>query len=192
MRRVVQSLLLATAVAVVYAPTEARADGFVSPWTGANFGSNIADGRASFGASAGYMGKGALGGEFDFGYSPSFFGTDNVFGNNNVMTAMGNLIVGIPIGGTHGAGVRPFAVGGIGLIRTSIDGPSDGTALSLDNNDFGFNLGGGVMGYFNNHVGLKGELRYFRNVQDNSVANNLNLDLGGFHFWRAAVGLVLR
>ena len=32
-----------------------------------------------------------------FNYSPNFFGTENDFGNNNVMTAMGNIIIGIPL-----------------------------------------------------------------------------------------------
>ena len=45
------------------------------------------------------MGGGIFGAEFNFGYSPSFFGTNNDFGNNSVIDVMGNLIIGIPIGG---------------------------------------------------------------------------------------------
>ena len=71
--------------------------------------------------------------------------TTSDFGSNNVLTAMGNVIIGIPIGGTKGAGVRPYVTGGLGLIRTSY-----GDLLNFDavsNNDFGYNLGAGVMGY---------------------------------------------
>jgi len=68
------------------------------------------------------MGAGIAGGELDFGYSPSFFGTQNDFGHNTVIDLMANVIVGVPIGGTHGVGVRPFVTGGLGLIRTQIDG----------------------------------------------------------------------
>ena len=190
MRRVLKSLLLTTAIAVVLAPGPVRAEGFVSPWTGANFGHSPSDGRAAFGVSAGYMGAGIIGGEFDFGYSPSFFGDSAAFGNNNVMSLMGNIIIGVPVGGTSGAGVRPYFTTGVGLIRTDVDGILEGAGI--DNNDFGFNAGAGVMGYFNDHVGLKGEVRYFRNVKDNSSPNDFNIDFGGFHYWRAAVGIVLR
>jgi hypothetical protein len=190
MRRVIQSLLFVATLAVAWSPVQASADGFISPWTGANFGHSPADGRAVFGVTAGAMGNGIVGGEVDFGYSPNFFGSNSVFGNNNVMSLMGNVIIGIPVGGQHGAGIRPYLSTGVGLIRTDIDGLSEGSAAG--NNDFGWNGGAGVMGYFNDHVGLRGEVRYFRNVKDNSTPNDFNIDFGGFHFWRATVGLVLR
>jgi opacity protein-like surface antigen len=136
------------------------------------------------------MGAGIIGGEFDFGYSPSFFGTENDFGNNNVLTGMGNVIVGIPIGGTSGGGVRPYLTGGVGLIRTQIDGLFD-EVDGVSNNDFGFNLGAGVMGYFNDHVGLRGDIRYFRNLHEDDDSD-IDFDLGGFDFWRASIGLVIR
>src|ERR1700716_4152285 len=124
MKRVTKSLILAAAAAVVLAPMQARADGFVTPWVGSAFGSNIQNGQTTFGVSAGGMGAGIVGGEVDFGWSPSFFGNKSDFGNNTVMNLMGNVILGIPIGGTTGGGVRPYVVGGIGLIRTQIDGGS--------------------------------------------------------------------
>src|SRR5258708_6912556 len=135
MRGAIKALLLSAAVAVVLAPAQARADGYVSPWAGVNFGSDIDNGRSAFGVGAGYMGAGVIGGELDFGYSPSFFGTKNDFGNNTVINLMGNLIVGVPIGGTYGKGVRPYVTGGVGLIRTQIDG---GTLahVSQSNNQF--------------------------------------------------------
>jgi len=190
MRRAIGSFLAAAAVAVVMAPGQARAEGFISPWVGANFGHSPNDGRGAFGVSAGAMGAGVIGGEFDFGYSPNFFGSQSVFGNNNVMSLMGNIIIGVPVGGTAGPGIRPYVTTGVGLIRTDVDGILDTDGVS--NNDFGFNAGAGVMGYFNDHVGLKGEVRYFRNVKDNSTPNDFNIDFGGFHYWRAAVGLVFR
>ena len=50
----------------------------------------------------------------------NFFGSSREFGNNYAITVMGNFILGVPIGGTHGAGVRPFLSGGFGLMRTHI------------------------------------------------------------------------
>src|SRR5881394_2949111 len=103
MRRVIYVMLLA-GVALAFNAAPARADGFVNPWAGVQFGSNVDNGRGAFGVTAGGMGAGIIGGEVDFGYSPSFFGTKTDFGNNSVINLMGNVIVGVPIGGTHGAG----------------------------------------------------------------------------------------
>jgi hypothetical protein len=203
MRRVSGVLGVVAALMIFVAPSTARAEGFVSPWIGVSFGSNPFDSfangneikgeRTTYGVTAGYMGAGIIGGEFDFGYSPSFFGDKSDFGSNNVLTAMGNVIIGIPIGGTKGAGVRPYVTGGLGLIRTSYGDLLDVDAVS--NNDFGFNLGAGVMGFFATHIGLRGDVRYFRTINDNSSdlnPANLNLDLGGFHYWRATIGVVIK
>ena len=62
--------------------------------------------------------------------------------------------------------------------------------LQFSNNDVGMNAGAGVMGFLSDHVGLRGDLRYFRNFNDNSTINNINF--GSFHFWRASFGVVLR
>jgi hypothetical protein len=194
MRRVMKTLIVTAAMALVFAPMQARADGFVSPWIGTSFGSgsNIDNGRATFGVTAGAMGAGIVGGEVDFGYNPSFFGTKNDFGNNTVINLMGNLIVGVPIGGTHGAGVRPYVTGGVGLLRSQIDG---GTFFDVQshNNMFGWNAGAGVMGYFAQHVGLRGDVRYLRSFEDtNTGITSIDLNGNQLKFWRASVGVVLR
>jgi hypothetical protein len=192
MKRVIKSLILASAAAVVLAPMQARADGFVTPWVGSAFGSNIQNGQTTFGVSAGGMGAGIIGGEADFGWSPSFFGTKSDFGNNTVMDLMGNLIIGIPVGGTHGAGIRPYVLGGVGLLRSQIDGGSL-TNISSSNNMFAWDAGGGVMGYFNQHVGLRGDVRYLRGTSDfRTGATTLDITGDQLHFWRASVGVVFR
>jgi opacity protein-like surface antigen len=193
MRRLIKALTLTAAVALILAPTPARADGFFVPWAGSNWGSSINNGRGAFGIDAGGMGAGIVGGELDFGYSPSFFGTNNDFGHNSVIDLMGNVIVGAPIGGTHGAGVRPYGTFGVGLLRTQIDG---GTLahVSSSNNMFGWNAGAGVMGYFSEHVGLRGDLRYLRGFEDLKTGNTV-IDLDGnnqLRFWRLSAGVVIR
>ena len=194
MKRVIKSLILSGAVAMVLAPIQARADGFVTPWVGSAFGSSIQNGQTTFGVSAGGMGAGIIGGEADFGWSPSFFGTKSDFGSNTVMNLMGNVIVGIPIGGTRGGGVRPYVVGGLGLIRTQIDGGSlTNFSGTQSNNMFGWDAGAGVMGYFNQHVGLRGDVRYLRATSDlNSGVRTIDLSGNQLHFWRASIGVVLR
>jgi len=192
MKRSIKTLVLASAAAVVLAPIQARADGFVTPWVGSAFGSNIQNGQPSIGVSAGGMGAGVIGGEVDFGWSPSFFGNKSDFGNNTVLNLMGNLIVGIPVGGTHGAGIRPYLVGGVGLIRSQIDGGTL-TNIASSDNMFGWDAGGGVMGYFNDHVGLRGDLRYLRATSD-MTTHVTSIDINGdkLHFWRASIGVTFR
>ncbi len=183
-RRALELLVFLATVGIVSSPTQAYAEGYLSPWAGVNFGNSQAEGKKTFGATAGYMGAGVIGGELDFGYSPNFFGEAI---ENHALTVMGNLIVGVPVGGTRGAGIRPYVTGGVGIIRTNVSG---GLTSSTSNSDLGFNAGAGVMGYFSDHVGVRGDVRYFRDLQDDS--GPLNIDVGAFHFWRASVGLVLR
>jgi hypothetical protein len=192
MRRTMKVLILTAVAAAVLAPSAARAEGYVSPWAGVNFGSSVDNGRSGFGVDAGAMGAGIIGGEVDFGYSPSFFGTQNDFGHNTVIDLMGNVIVGVPVGGTHGAGVRPYVTAGLGLIRTQIDG---GTLarVSSSNNMFGWNAGAGVMGYFNEHVGLRGDVRYLRGFKDtNTGVTSIDLNGSQLNFWRLSAGVVIR
>jgi hypothetical protein len=66
MKRVIKTLILTGAVAVVLAPMQARADGFITPWVGSAFGSSFQNGQTSLGVSAGGMGAGIIGGEADF------------------------------------------------------------------------------------------------------------------------------
>jgi|KBSMisStandDraft_5_1062788.scaffolds.fasta_scaffold65600_2 opacity protein-like surface antigen len=195
MRRAFKFIVASAAVAAICAPAPAHADGFVSPWAAVQFGGRIDNvredvdrGRAAFGVTAGGMGAGIIGGEIDFGYSPSFFGTENDFGNNTVIDVMGNIIIGVPIGGTTGGGVRPYFTGGVGLLRSQIDG---GTFFNVSSstNEFGWNAGGGVMGFFNDHFGLRGDFRYMRAFSGDIVHG---LDLGKLNFTRLSIGVVIR
>ena len=197
MRGFIKAIVLSATVALVSAPSLAHADGWVNPWAGVNFGSRFSsDTSGGFGVNAGGMGAGIIGGEASFGFNPDFFGDHTDIGGNNELDLMGNLIVGVPIGGTRGAGIRPFVSGGVGLIRTQIDGGTFARSfdVSSSNNMFGWNLGGGVMGYFNDHVGLRGDVKYLRSFEDTNTGVTV-IDLnapGQFHFWRAAVGVVFR
>src|SRR4029078_2619794 len=132
-KRIVKPLIVVAVLCVVFAPAQASADGFLMPWVGSAFGSSFENGQPIFGVTAGAMGKGVIGGELDFGYSPSFFGTKTDFGNNTVMNVMVNLIIGAPIGGTQGKGLRPYVTAGTGLLRTQIDGGTV-TDVSASNN----------------------------------------------------------
>jgi opacity protein-like surface antigen len=195
-------LMIAAVSAAV--PRTASADWTVTPFVGWNTGgsadvsgvggttSQNFEHKIDYGVSVTGMGKGVIGGEIDFGYSPNFF--ENAAANNgfdftsdsNVTTLTGNLIVGVPVGG-HGAQIRPYAVGGVGLIRSNVQ---DAAGLFDVNskNDFGFDVGAGVMGFFSQNVGLRGDVRYFRSFQGTSD-NATGLSLSNFNFWRASLGV---
>jgi hypothetical protein len=83
-------------------------------------------------------------------------------------------------------------VGGVGLLRQQVPGLTD--ALKVTANDFGFDLGFGAMGFFSDHVGLRGDVRYFRSVESNDDNDNgiPSFAAGNFDFWRWTVGIVLR
>jgi hypothetical protein len=189
------------------APAKASADWLFTPYFGMNWGGTAGftdslgdfedkfEQKMNFGAALSWMGAGALGFEVDLGFSPNFFenttGDSNFeFGDSNVTTLMANLKVGAPFGGQHGGGVRPYASGGIGLIKTRIDDPDQ--LFDVNSNDWGLNVGGGVAGFFSDNFGLQGDVRYFRSLQDNQPDDEFDVALGSFSFWRGTVGLVFR
>ena len=181
------------ALALLLLPASARADWLFTPNIGTTFG-GAADGREhlTYGASIGWMGAGIVGWEADFQFTPEFFEPNDTdvdfFGSSNVFTVMGNVMIGIPVGGQTGGGIRPFFIGGVGLIQQNTDSDE---ALDIDSNEFGFNLGGGVMGFFNDNVGLRGDVRYVRSFEE-ADDNLVTIGIGDFDFWRANVGVVFR
>ena len=141
------------------------------------------------------MGAGIAGFELDFGYTPNFFesteGDDDFdYGESNLTTVMANVVLGAPIGGQSGMGIRPYASGGVGIIRSQIGDAED--LFDVDSNDWGFNVGAGVTGFFADNVGLRGDVRYFRSLQDNEPDDELDVALGDLRFWRGSVGITFR
>ncbi len=71
----------------------------------------------------------------------------------------GNLLLGIPLGGQKGFGIRPYALVGVGLIRSQVDAFD---LFEIDDNKAAWNFGGGVMLFLGTNVGIRADLRYFR------------------------------
>jgi hypothetical protein len=187
------------------AATPASADWLFTPYLGLTFGGDADFGdvgdlednlekKVTFGGTATWMGAGIIGFEVDFGSTPNFFENtsgdgDFEFFDGNATTLMGNLIIGAPFGGQAGVGVRPYGSVGLGLLRTNVS--LGGLIDDLDSNELGFNVGGGAHVFFNDNVGIRGDLRYFRGLQGDDE-NDLDLDLGDFDFWRGTVGVTFR
>lgn len=198
---------LVAAVSVA-APGTASADWVFTPFVGWNFSGtadvgfdgegldNKLEQKINYGFSLAGMGGGIFGFELDFGYSPNFFETEvgdsdfDLTNDSNMTTFTGNLILGIPIGGTTGGSVRPYVVGGVGLMRSDVGDVGDFFDVRTKN-DFGFDVGGGVMGFFGDSVGVRGDLRYFRSFRGTDE-NITGLALGNVNFWRGSVGLSLK
>ena len=203
----VRKLILAASFvcfAAAAAPTQASADWLFTPYLGATFGGSANLGlededfddeferKVNYGASLAWVGDGAVGFEVDFGYSPNFFGASSgdedfdLVGDGNVTTLMANVVVGAPAGG-----VRPYASGGLGLIKSSVDDAGQFFG-EINNNDFGFNVGAGVTGFVTDNVGIRGDVRYFRSLRDNEPDDEFDVALSDFRFWRGTVGVSFR
>ena len=181
--------LFGVALALTLA-TPAYAQGFVSPFVGFNFGgdaacpnvTNCEDKRLNAGVGLGVMGN-VLGFEEEFAYAKDFFGSAPGL-SSSVLTLMTNVMLVPKIGP-----IRPYGVSGIGLIKTHVE-LTPTNLLTSDNNNFGWNVGGGLIILFAPHVGVRGDIRYFHAFQDLNVLgltiNNTKLDFG-----RASAALML-
>ena len=66
-----------------------------------------------------------------------------------------------------------------------------GSVFSSDNNNFGWDLGGGLMIFFGSHFGLRGDIRYIHAFQDLSIVG-FKLGDTKLDFGRASGGIVLQ
>ena len=189
-------LTVLTALSVLLTVNHARAQGYVAPSIGATFANPSAEGRANFGADLGWLSsREPIGLELDVMHAPSFFGNQGAYGRNSVTTVMGNIVIA---GGQTGGGrsrfrrrspataVRPYVSGGVGIMHEAV---TDG-ASRLANNDLGVNLGVGVMAFTSRSFGVRGDVRYFRDLVNNQDGNTTGIDFGAFHFWRVGIGAV--
>jgi len=187
-------------VALVIAAPPARAQGHANVFVGSNFSGDagrslstaLNDGsRLTWGGAIGGTFKGIFGGEVDMAYARHFFGNDDRLGNNYVFTLMPTLIVGVPIGGESGPGIRPYGTAGFGWIRRDL---TISGVDAIKDNDLGYSVGFGVDGFATTHFGVRADYRYFRNVSADDSTNivGISLDRGNFSFFRGTVGAIFR
>ena len=177
----------------VLSSAPARADGFITPFIGYNFGGDSAncatltscqEKHTNFGLSMGTTGS-VVGFELDLAYAKNFF-AETPGSESNVFTGMTNLVIGIPTGP-----VQPYVLGGIGLVRSHVS--LNPTQLSAEKNAFGLDIGGGVNLFLTKGVGIRGDLRHLHTLQDVSVLHLGSIVSGQkLDFNRASVGLTLK
>ncbi len=188
MRTNVLAMCVLTAALSAVTVREARADWLLTPYLGVTFGGSAPEQQVNYGLSAAFLGAGVVGFEVDASITPKFFDSDSgLIEDSNVSTVMANMMLSVP---GSGPSFRPYVAAGAGIIRTKAT--SVGNVFDLDENSFGVNVGGGVLGQFNERVGVRGDIRYFRSVQDTEAGDGLDLDLTGFNFWRGTLGVTFR
>jgi opacity protein-like surface antigen len=176
---------------VLGSATTARAQGFISPFIGFNFGGDSGcpeitgceDKTLNLGVGVGTLGN-VFGFELEFGYAKNFFGqADNL--EASVFTMMGNAMLAPKLGP-----VRPYALAGLGLMKSHAQ-LTTSSLFENTNNQFGWDVGGGLMGFFGEHVGVRGDIRYFHAFQELPF---LGFDLSDqkLDFGRASAALVFK
>jgi opacity protein-like surface antigen len=183
---------VATAIVVLGLASPSFGQGFISPLIGFNFGGDSGcpevttceDKNLNLGVAVGALG-GFFGTELEFAYAQDFFG--EIPGvSSNVLTLMGNFMLAPRFGP-----VQPYGLIGLGLIKSHTELNAT-ELLDTDNNDFGWDVGGGLMVFFNDNIGVRGEIRHFHAFQDFrllflDVEEQSKLDFG-----RAAAGVIFR
>src|SRR5262245_22338054 len=187
---------VAVMMLVLGAAAEARAEGYFTGFGGIVFGGDLASGPAEdldldnshgvYGAAIGAFGS-PLGVELEFSYSPNFFGSNRtLIPDNNLITLMGNLVLSGHVGDLS----RIYLSAGGGLMKSSVDDAGD--FFDVGRNDFGINAGVGVLAAVGDSLAFRVDFRYFRNLGDNELDDNVDIGFGDFDFWRATGGLSLR
>jgi opacity protein-like surface antigen len=169
-------------------PAAARAQVLITPFAGATFGNDAPATKFTTGLSFAVMGD-VAGFELDLGYTPDFFNEDDdliLIGDSNVTTFMGNLVIQFD----DDLAVRPHVVAGVGLVRRNID--FGDLFEDVNTSDWGLTLGGGVTGMVSDNVGLRGDIRYIRSLEDPEDDEDPDVAVSDFDFWRATVGVVFR
>lgn len=187
--------ILALGFVLLAGAQKAAAETFLNPFVGTTLSSPSSTGShskpgvgISFGSSGGFIGA-----ETEVTYFPELLDNSaNKLSKSRVVTFSANTLIGPHIGPVKVYGA--FGFGGLYLNVSSVSSIVVPDPQSVTNNYFTFNVGGGAMGYFSSHFGVRGDLRYFRafGFSATDVQNTGTLTLNKFDFWRANVGLAIR
>ena len=187
--------MAAAALLAILPAANASAQGIISPFIGSTFNgpalacasiTGCEEGSTTFGVGLGTLG-GFFGFELDLGYTKAFLGEIDEEDTSSMLTVMGNLIVGPKIGP-----VQPYGVGGLGMLKLSVES-SISSLLEDSETKLAWDLGGGIIIFFGEHVGVRGDLRHFRTLQDFDFLPLLSVGDGAkIDFNRASAAVVFK
>ena len=170
MRRSTRSVFILTGLFIVLGlATPSRAQGYVAPLIGYDFGgnsgcpqvTNCQDKRTNIGVGLGKMGK-ILGFEEELADAKNFFGQVGTQ-ESSVLTAMTNIMLVPAIGPVH-----PYGLFGLGLMKTHV-GFNRTDVTNFDNTGLAWNTALGVTAFFLPHVGIRGDLRHFHSAKSFAI-----------------------
>jgi opacity protein-like surface antigen len=185
---------LAVCALALLAPRTATADILLTPFAGVSF---LTDSDKKLVYGAGIALGGLIGLEAEV--ARTTLSDQNLAGvvdlETSLTTGMVNLMVRVPAGP-----VQPYVTGGLGVMRVSGDltVPVLGSLVSLSGSEFAMNAGGGLYLFPSDHIGFRGDVRYFRTLSDLTIGDLTDfsgiddLPLPSLDFWRVTAGVTLR
>ena len=184
---------------LVTVPPHAQTDLLIVPFIGLKFGGDttfaigeptVGEKKLTFGVSTLILTDKVLGVEADLEQTPQFFGPglQRTVSGSAVTTLTGNVVIAVPKAITQES-LRPYVVSGVGLMHARLSTQTG--VLDTKSNLFGFNLGGGVIGFISPRAGARFELRHFKNLT-NDASGAVSIGETKLSFWRVTAGLVLR
>ena len=192
--RTFRCLLLGALSAAVIATTAdtASAQGFISPSYGYTFGGDSGcptatdcnDKNWNWGIALGALGS-IVGFEAELTYADEFRG-ERPDQSSSVTTVMGNFMIAPKI-----SIVQPYGLVGVGLVKTDVEDRL--TGASEAENQIGWTIGGGLIIFFNDHVGVKGDIRHYHAFEALDLLGfDLARDENRLDFGRVAFGAVFK
>lgn len=164
-RSVWRRLCLAGAVLLLL-PGSARADGLFTLFAGstvfkADFG-QTSESHSSlvYGGTLTFKRKAGI--EIDWGYANHYTGETDV-DTDNARTLVFNFITDI---GPKRGRVQPYVSAGAGLISIHVATLANLFRFDSNFNDLVFDVGGGVMVTGTDRIGVKVDIRYFKDLED--------------------------
>jgi hypothetical protein len=184
---------------LLLSPGRVAAEWHFKPFAGITFGGGTrfvdiekAVGKPNpvFGVTGLLLGN-ILGVEGDLASASGFFesGGQELLQSSRVTTLTGNVVVALPKR-MAGYSLRPYFVGGMGLMHVNIDGRLG--ALTVSSTLPAMDFGGGATGFLNERLGLSWEARRFQSLGEGKIRG---LSVAGgeqLSFWRATMAVTFR
>jgi hypothetical protein len=175
------------------------ADNQIRPFFGATFGgfTTFVDLEKAAGHPNPVVGVSALrlgdmlGVEAEVADAPGFFqaGDQHLVLSSRVTTVTGNVVVAAPRRYTEYS-LRPYLVGGAGVMRARIDDYFG--VLKVARVLPAFDVGAGAVGFITADVGVCWEVRRFQSFSGGSDTSGVTFGHAQLSFWRASMGLAIR
>jgi len=188
--KLITRLLFITVLLVM--PATAHAQFQVSPFAGLNFGGDTTNTSGTAGASVTWWLFKGIGIEAEGAYAPMLFEQDGFLTSRSVTTFTGSLVFRAPEGSMMATEkFQPYLAAGLGTLRPNLS-EAGGLAVAKGNT-LALTVGVGANWFVNDHVGIRGDLRYLRGLRKSDLdANPFGIDFSKFSFWRPTAGLVVR